>query len=152
MNILALDLGSQLGWARCARDGTVHGGSESFSPSKCGGRGQRWIAFRQFLSDQRNAAGELQVVYYEDVKQHAGTLAAHAYGGFLALLEAWCAANHLLLKPVGVGTVKKHWTGNGAAKKDLMVATARAKGFAVADDNHADALAILALARHLEGK
>ncbi len=152
MNILAIDLGSQCGWARSSRDGTVVGGSESFSPSKCGGRGQRWLAFRQFLNDQRNAAGEIQVVYYEDVKQHAGTLAAHAYGGFLALLEAWCVSNHLLLKPVGVGTVKKHWTGNGAAKKDLMVSTARGKGFAVVDDNHADALAILALARHLEGK
>lgn len=154
MNILALDLGTTTGWARCSRDGTVTGGSEAFSPSKCGGRGQRWIAFRQFLSEQRNAAGEIQVVYYEDVKRHGPgqVLAAHAYGGFLAMLEAWCAANHLLLKPVGVGTVKKHWTGNGAAPKDLMVATARAKGFAVADDNHADALAILALARHLEGK
>lgn len=152
MNILAIDIGSQLGWARCARDGTVASGSEGFSPGKCGGAGQRWLAFRQFLNDQRNAAGEIHVVYYEDVKQHAGTLAAHVYGGFLAMLQAWCASNHLLLKPVGVGTVKKHWTGNGAAKKDLMVATARDRGFAVVDDNQADALAILALARHLEGK
>jgi crossover junction endodeoxyribonuclease RuvC len=152
MNVLALDLGTTTGWARCSRDGTVTGGSETFSPSKCGGRGQRWIAFRQFLSDQRNAAGEIQVVYYEDIKMHKGVLAAHAYGGFKAMLEAWCAANNVRMVGQGFGIIKKHWTGKGNADKDLMVATARAKGFAVVDDNHADALAILALARHLEGK
>jgi len=151
MNILALDLGTQGGWALMMHSGAVKSGSESFSAKKCGGAGKRWMAFRGHLSWCRDmAGGELQAVYYEDVKRHVGVLAAHAYGGFLAMLEAWCAANNVRLIPVGVGTVKKHWTGNGAAKKDLMVDTARAKGFAVVDDNHADALAILSLARELE--
>jgi Holliday junction resolvasome RuvABC endonuclease subunit len=72
------------------------------------------------------------------------------YGGFLAMLEAWCAANNVPLKPVGVGTVKKHWTGKGNADKPMMIATAKAKGFHPVDDNHADALAILSLARSIE--
>jgi hypothetical protein len=65
--------------------------------------GQRWLKFRAFLAEQRLQAGEIHAVYYEDVKQHAGTLAAHVYGGFLACLEMWCAANNVPLRPVGVG-------------------------------------------------
>lgn len=151
MNILALDLGTTTGWARCSRDGAVASGSQSFAPRRMEAAGQRWLKFRAFLSEQRQQAGEIHAVYYEDVKQHAGTLAAHVYGGFWATLEAWCAANNVPLRPVGVGVVKKHWTGSGAAKKELMIATAKAKGFAPVDDNHADALAILSLARELEG-
>lgn len=150
MNILALDLGTTTGWARCARDGTVHSGSEKFAPKRLEMAGQRWLKFRAFLSEQRQQAGEIHAVYYEDVKQHAGTLAAHVYGGFWATLEGWCAANNVRLVPVGVGTVKRHWTGKGNADKAAMIATARTKGFAPIDDNHADALAILSLARALE--
>lgn len=154
MNILALDLGTTTGWALGMRDGTLTGGSASFAPKRTEGPSQRWLKFRQFLIDSRLSAGEIHVCYYEDVRRHppGQVLAAHCYGGFLAMLQVWAGVNNIRLVPVGVGTVKKHWTGNGAAKKDLMVATAREKGFAVADDNHADALAILALARHLEGK
>lgn len=150
MNILAIDIGTTTGWARCARDGSIASGSEKFAPRRMEAAGQRWLKFRAFLGEQRQQAGEIHAIYYEDVKQHAGTLAAHVYGGFLAMLEAWCAANNVPLRPVGVGTVKKHWTGNGAAKKELMVATAKAKGFHPIDDNHADALAILSLARAIE--
>ncbi|MEC5164050.1 hypothetical protein [Janthinobacterium sp. CG_S6] len=152
MNILALDLGTQGGWALSLCGGAVKSGSESFAPGKCGGYGQRWMAFRTHLSSVRDmAGGELQAVYYEDVKRHVSTLSAHAYGGFLAMLQAWCATNNVRLIPVGVGTIKKHWTGAGNAKKAEMIDVARAKGFAVIDDNQADALAILSLARHLEG-
>jgi len=149
MNILAIDLGTTTGWAMCNRAGAVIGGSESFSPKRCGGYGQRWLAFRQWLGEL-NTAGEIHAVYYEDVKRHEGVLAAHAYGGFLAHLEAWCALHRIPLKPVGVGEVKKHWTGKGNANKEGMIATAKAKGFHPVDDNHADALAILSYAREQE--
>lgn len=152
MNILAIDIGTTTGWARCSRDGKVAGGSEKFAPKRLEAAGQRWLKFRAFLNEQRVASGEIHAVYFEDVKQHAGTLAAHVYGGFLACLEMWCAANNVPLRPVGVGVVKKHWTGKGNADKDAMIATARAKGFAPIDSNHADALAILSLARSIELK
>lgn len=151
MNILAIDIGTTTGWARCTRDGTVHSGSASFAPRRTEAAGQRWLKFRQFLAEQRVASGtDIHAVYYEDVKQHAGTLAAHVYGGFLAMLEMWCAANNVPLRPVGVGQVKKHWTGKGNADKTAMMDTARARGFKVVDSNQADALAILSLAQQLE--
>jgi Holliday junction resolvasome RuvABC endonuclease subunit len=150
MNILANDIGTQTGWARTDRNGAVHSGTEKFQYGRMERPDHRWLRFRAFLAEERTA-DKIHVVYYEDVKQHAGTLAAHVYGGFLAMLEMWCAANNVPLRPVGVGQVKKHWTGKGNADKTAMVETARAKGFHPKDNNQADALAILALAQHIKG-
>jgi hypothetical protein len=152
MIILAIDIGTQTGWARSARAGTIASGSEKFAPGRMEKPGHRWLKFRAFLNEQRvQAGGDIGAVYYEDVKQHAGTLAAHVYGGFLACLEMWCASNNVRLVPVGVGVVKKHWTGKGNADKAAMCETARAKGFRPKDSNEADALAILSLAQYQEG-
>lgn len=150
MNILAIDVGTQTGWARTDRNGIVTSGTRSFAPKRTEMAGQRWLKFRAFLNEQAQQVGEVHAVYYEDAKQHAGTLAAHVYGGFLACLEMWCAANNVPLRPVGVGVVKKHWTGKGNADKDAMIAQAHARGFYPGDSNEADALAILSLARALE--
>lgn len=153
MNILALDLGAQMGWAVARRDGSIHSGSESFAPKKHGGHGFRFLAFVQFLAQTKIDHGDIHAIYYEDVKRHAGTLAAHAFGGFLAMLQAWCARNGgIPMYGLGVGTIKKNWTGNGSAKKGLMIESARQRGFSPIDDNHADALAILAIACEQEGR
>ena len=42
-----------------------------------------------------------------------------------------------------VGTIKRHITGRGNADKDAVIAAVRALGFDPADDNEADALALL---------
>jgi Holliday junction resolvasome RuvABC endonuclease subunit len=44
---------------------------------------------------------------------------------------------------VPVGTIKKHATGKGNAGKHDVIAAMRAMGHPVADDNEADALALL---------
>lgn len=155
MNILAIDIGTTTGWARTDRNGTIASGSEKFQPGRMEKPGHRWLKFRAFLAEQRLQVGEIHAVYYEQVMAHGtkdspNTIAAHVYGGFLACLEMWCAASNVRLVPVGVGVVKKHWTGKGNADKLTMVETARAKGFRPKDNNEADALAILSLARSLE--
>jgi crossover junction endodeoxyribonuclease RuvC len=150
MNILAIDIGTQCGWALGTRDGKVRSGSHSFAPGPKDRRGQRWLKFCAFLTEIAKPAGDIHAVYYEDVKNHAGVLASHVYGGFLGNLERWCEINGIPCYPVGVGQIKKHWTGKGNAKKDAMMEAARARGFVVFDDNHADALAILDLARGIE--
>jgi crossover junction endodeoxyribonuclease RuvC len=152
VNILAIDIGTQCGWALGRRGGAITGGNENFAPAKHGSHGQRWLAFRQFLTDTGRSAGEVHAVYFEDVKRHEGVLAAHAYGGFLAMLQAWCATNRIPMYPVGVGAIKKNWTGKGNANKALMIESAKARGHHPVDDNHADALAILSFARAQEGK
>lgn len=149
-NVLALDLGTQCGWAVATRDGKFSSGSDRFDPKRCGGAGKRWLSFREFLTARAREAGGIQAVYYEDVKNHAGVIAAHVYGGFLAVLELWCAANNIPLYGVGVGTIKKHATGRGNAKKPDMIAAAQAMGVRVVDDNQADAVALLAYALEQE--
>ncbi len=88
----------------------------------------------------------VHIVYFEDVKAHAGVLAAHAYGGYLAILEMLCVTRNIPCHPVGVGVIKKYWTGKGNADKEAMINEAKRRGFNIVDDNHADALALLSYA------
>lgn len=144
LTVLALDLGTTTGWAVATREGRQKSGSFRLDPAKLGGNGRRWIAFREWLTATAREAGGVQAVYFEQVRNHTGTTAAHVYGGYMAMLEAWCAANNIPMHGVAVATAKKHWTGNGRAKKPEMIAEAERRGIKVIDDNHADALAILA--------
>lgn len=142
VNILALDLGTKLGWAVRARDGAVWHGTEVFTPRKSWTPGQRWLRARSFVTDLV-IRHQVHAIAYEDVKRHAGTDAAHAYGAFLCLVQMVADSHRAALMPVGVGTIKKHWTGKGNADKAAMEAQARARGFRPDSDNDADALAIL---------
>ena len=142
ITILALDLGSKTGFAVRRSDGGVVHGTERFMQRNSWAAGQRWLNFRAWLSRQIVEHGAT-VIAYEDVKNHTAIYAAHVYGGFLAHLECVAAQHRVELRPVGVGTVKKAWTGSGSAKKDKMIAQAQARGFKVVDDNDADALAVL---------
>ena len=146
LNVLALDLGTTFGWAVALRDGVSKSGSVRLDPSKLGGNGQRWIAFRQWLTDTARQSGGIQAVYFEDVRRHVSNLSARVYCGYLAMLEAWCAANNVPMVGVGVGTIKKAWTGNGSATKTEMMDEAKRRGFRPGCDNEADAQAILAYA------
>lgn len=151
MNILAIDIGTQTGWALHADSGEITGHSENFSPRKTEGPGQRWIKFRYWLARlQQDAGGRIDVVYYERVLRHTAVQAAHVYGGFEAMLQAYCEANRIRMVAVPVLVIKKYWTGKGNADKDAMLAEARRRGYRPYDDNHADALALLSFAVQAE--
>ena len=141
--ILALDLGTQTGWALLTRDGMINSGSESFKPGRFEGGGMRFLRFKRWLTEIKQSADELDAVYFEEVRRHAGVDAAHAYGGFMAHLTAWCEHHDIPYQGVPVGTIKKHATGKGNAGKEDMIAALVKKGFVPADDNEADALALL---------
>ena len=141
--ILSLDLGTHTGWALRGRDGTVTSGTEHFQPHRFEGGGMRYLRFKRWLGEVKDAAGGLDAVFVEEVRRHAGVDAAHAYGGFLAHLTAWCEQHQVPYQGVPVGTIKKHATGRGNADKAAMVAAMQAKGYPVTDDNEADALALL---------
>lgn len=141
--ILALDLGTQTGWALLDRDGDISSGTEGFKPQRFEGGGMRYLRFKRWLTELKQVADGLDAVFFEEVRRHAGVDAAHAYGGFMAHLTAWCEHHQIPYQGVPVGTIKKHATGKGNASKDEMVAAARLRGHAPADDNEADALAIL---------
>ena len=148
-NILALDLGTHTGWALRSLDGSITGGTEHFKPQRFEGGGMRYLRFRRWLTEIKQIGDGITAVYFEEVRRHVGVDAAHAYGGFLATLTAWCEHHQIPYQGVPVGTIKKHATGKGNASKDEMVASVRARGHTPADDNEADAIALLYLAREM---
>jgi Holliday junction resolvasome RuvABC endonuclease subunit len=148
-SILALDLGTTTGWALQSREGHVQSGSQSFRPQRFEGGGMRFLRFRRWLTELKACAGNIDAVYFEEVRRHAGVDAAHAYGGFLATITAWCEHHRIPYQGVPVGTIKRHATGKGNATKEEMLAAVRQLGHRPEDDNEADALALLAFAKTL---
>lgn len=138
--ILALDLGTNTGWA-FKSDGAIVFGSQRFQPGRFEGGGMRFLRFKQWLTEIKQQG--IGVVYFEEVRRHLGVDAAHCYGGFMATLTAWCEHHQIPYQGVPVATIKKHATGKGNAKKDAMIAAANVKGFVTDDDNEADALMLL---------
>ena len=141
--ILALDLGTTTGWALRSSDGAITSGSAGFRPQRFEGGGMRFLRFKRWLAELKDMTGGIHALYFEEVRRHVSTDAAHAYGGFLATLTAWCEHHQIPYQGVPVGTIKKHATGKGNSSKDDVLSAMRALGHAPVDDNEADALALL---------
>ena len=146
MTILALDLGKQTGWA-ILHDGIVQSGSESFHTSRFSGGGMIFLSFRSWLNSMKRKFGNISTVYFEEVRSHLGTDAAHCYGGFLAHLKAWCEENNIPYQGVPVKTIKRFITGKGNASKADVIEAVQGRGFFPMDDNEADSLALLLYAQ-----
>lgn len=143
--IVALDLGTKTGWA-ILQSGVITSGVQSFQPRRFDGGGMRFLRFRRWLDELRGETSITQVAF-EEVRRHMGVDAAHVYGGLMGTLTAWCEQHGIPYEGVPVGSIKRHATGKGNADKFAMVAWAKSQGHAPADDNEADALAILDLIR-----
>lgn len=150
MNILAIDLGTTTGWALMAQ-GHINSGSKSFKPQRFEGGGMRYLRFKRWLTEIKATVDTIEAVYFEEVRRHMGVDAAHAYGGFLATLTAWCEHHQIPYSGVPVGTIKKFATGRGNASKNEMIKAAwkLTEVFPV-DDNEADAIHLLRYALILE--
>ena len=111
----------------------------------------RYLRFRGWLEQLAHDAGPITAIHFEEVRRHVGTDAAHVYGGLLATLTSWAETAGVAYQGVPVGTIKRHATGKGNANKEAMMAAARARGFSPADDNEADAIAILLWALETRG-
>jgi Holliday junction resolvasome RuvABC endonuclease subunit len=114
----------------------------------------RFLRFKRWLSEIKQSCNGIDSLHFEEVRRHASTDAAHAYGGFLATLTAWCEHHQIPYQGVPVGTIKKHATGKGNAGKEEVIACVTARGHTPADDNEADALALLhwAIQHHDDGQ
>ena len=141
--VLCLDLGTTTGWAVHSKQGVITSGTISFKNDRWQGGGMRFLKFNRFLNELNENAGPISMVFFEEVRRHMGVDAAHAYGGFMAHLTAWCEQQNIAYEGVPVGTIKRHATGKGNANKTMMIESAKARGHLPADDNEADALALV---------
>lgn len=159
-HLLAMDLGLRCGWACGYTAFTADAGPLSGTLRTLSGPSSGvWRLDKAEPRDHPGARfaelrGKIELLYpaviaYEDVKRHpgGGTIAAHVYGGWLAILQTFAHTHGVELMPLGVTEVKKFATGKGTADKAAMVAWARANGHAVKDHNEADALAVWYCAR-----
>jgi Holliday junction resolvasome RuvABC endonuclease subunit len=149
--VLALDLGTTTGWAIRGFYGLITSGTVSFKPSRYDGGGMRYLRFTNWLTEIDRLSGPIEAIYFEEVRRHIGTDAAHVFGGLLAVLTSWGELRGVPYQGVPVGRIKRHATGKGNANKEAMVAAARARGFSPADDNEADAIALLLWALETKG-
>lgn len=149
--LLALDLGTNTGWAMRGHDGLITTGTASFKPGRYDGGGMRYLRFTNWLTELDRLSGPISAIWFEEVRRHAATDAAHIYGGLLATLASWCEQRRIPYQGVPVGTIKRHVTGKGNAGKQAVIEAVRARGFSPADDNEADAIAILLWALETKG-
>jgi Holliday junction resolvasome RuvABC endonuclease subunit len=139
--ILSLDLGTTTGWATGAA-GILVSGVWNLKGSRYEGGGMRFLRFHGFLVGV-HLQSRVSKVVYEEVRRHAGTDAAHVYGGLQAVLTSWAEEGGIPYESVPVGTIKKFWTGKGNANKEAMVAEAERRGIEVSGHDEADAVALL---------
>jgi Holliday junction resolvasome RuvABC endonuclease subunit len=149
--ILALDLGTTTGWAIKLPQAPISSGTLSLKPSRFEGGGMRFLRFRHWLDELARYETHIASIYFEEVRAHRGTDAAHIYGGLMGQLTAWCEEARIPYAGVPVGTIKRHATGKGNADKAAMIAAVQARGFSPADDNEADAIALLLWATETKG-
>jgi Holliday junction resolvasome RuvABC endonuclease subunit len=146
MKYLALDLGTKTGYCYGSEADALAHGTKNFKKKKFEKDGDRFLNFHVWLRDLiRNEKPDF--VYFEDVKSHSGNLAARVYCGLLSQVQMICVAEGVICKAEGVGTIKKHATGNGRASKEMMIEAAEAKVGKVKDDNEADAVCLWHCAR-----
>jgi crossover junction endodeoxyribonuclease RuvC len=103
---LALDLGTNTGFAILRADGRIESGTERFNSKSGEGPGGRFLRFRRWLLDVKQANPELARVVYEDVTFIGVPGAAYAvqlYGGFLAIVLMFIEHHQLEGKGFAVG-------------------------------------------------
>ena len=149
--ILPLELGTTTGWAIRDHGGLITTGTASFKPGRYDGGGMRYLRFTNWLTELDPLSGPIEAIWFEEVRRHAGTDASDIYGGLMATLTAWAELRGFPYQGVPVGTIKRHATGHGSAPKQAKIAVARVRGYSPADDNEADAIALLLWAIETNG-
>ena len=140
---LALDLGTRTGFAFCAPDGHIISGSWNFKPGRFEGGGMRFLRFRNMLDEFAGSRAQLGQVAFEEVRRHAGTDAAHIYGGLMGTLTAWCEHNLIPYGGIPIGTWKRSLGLKGNCGKPEVMLRIGDLGYDPKSQDEADAIGVL---------
>jgi len=146
--IVGFDLGQRCGYGLLDNDGQrIKSGTVNLGPRS----GNSLSKFRSLIEDLLSEG--VTSVSYERVRRHRGVEAAHAYGGYLAVLWLTCHDAGIPISNiinVTVQQIKKCATGQGNAEKDDVGGQAMVRWCHIPeDDNEADALFCAEVARQL---
>ena len=140
--ILAIDPATRTGWAISKE---LHG-MENYSLKSGESSGFKLIKFKAFL-ERIIATEKINLVVYErpggrfknDIMSHAK---------FIAIIETVCLEHKVEYRAYSPAEIKLHATGKGnASKKDMILAAIKLYKMKISDDNIADALLLLSLAK-----
>jgi len=140
--ILALDLGSEMGYAAACANGRQFSGLRHIGAAAEGFKGRRWAELRRNLTSIQSDAGGIDIIAYERGSFFKSIAAGADYFGLVATLQLWAWENEIAIKPASPGSVKKHVTGGGRAKKEAVIFAVRQAGFDPSGSDEADAIAL----------
>lgn len=149
MRILALDPATKCGWA-ARLNGFLCSGTWDLTRRRDESDGMKLVRFRAKLNELAAELKPTLVVF--EAARHGATKMQGALvhqSKMQGVLEAWCADNGFEYKGYSPSEIKKYATGKGNAKKELVTAAVQERwGLSPGgDDNEADAIALLELAR-----
>ena len=144
MNILSLDPATKCGWAHSSGVS----GTWDLSVRRDESAGMRLIRMRSKLNEILKAH-PIELVVYEAARNAApkmqGALVVQAT--IQSVLVVWCEDNSVNYRGYSPTEIKKHATGKGNANKAAMMKSAEQRFGKIEDDNQADALWLLDLAK-----
>jgi hypothetical protein len=141
LNILALDQATKCGWAAYYRE-EVYFGVQDLTPKRGESAGMRYLRFGGWLHEMNDIIGGIKLIVHEQPHHRGGSAAQVAIGLVTKILE-FSAKNGCEVLPVHGSRLKKWLTGKGNASKAEMIAEIKKRGYAVKDDDEADAVALL---------
>lgn len=148
--VLAIDLGTNLGWALHSKRGVESGVLHLTKSGKKGAfskAGYRCL-YAFLIGIYTNTEGLTLAVELP----HCGKFlsANRILFGLLAVVEMFAENHELVVTEYRPTAIKKYWTGKGNADKKAMLAVTKKRGFDIKDHNENDAVAMLHL--HLGAK
>lgn len=146
MRVMAgFDFASLTGWAVGGGDmPRIDYGVWDLRPKTGESPGMRYVRLVAHLAELYKSYPDLVLICYEEA-HHRGAAATQYAHGYIAHVQAWCAAHGIEHTSVHSGTLKKWATGSGRASKDDMIAKGR-EHFNLPDDvtdDEVDALWVL---------
>jgi Holliday junction resolvasome RuvABC endonuclease subunit len=139
--VLGIDPGTFCGFALLDDGERVASGTWDLSVKRHESAGMRFVRLERQLREILENG--IDLIAFEEVARHAGTQAAHIYGGIVAVIKLTAEKKGIAYIGVPVGTVKKKATGKGNSDKLQMRLSATAQwdlALEDVDDNEADAL------------
>lgn len=142
MKILALDIATKTGWATDSASGTW-----DLKPNRGESADMRNLRLKAKVAEIIKIENIELVVYERSAGRHMA--AVQVASQMIGTLTTYLLENKISYGSYSAKEIKKFFTGNGNASKLMMIdeAMRRFPEIKILDDNHADALAILELAK-----
>lgn len=155
MAVLALDLGTNLGWALARAGRPLAFGGATF-PAVPGREGLRFQALRNWLHETKahcDMDGDaLTHIVYERISggKWLSEAALAVSFGYRAVFQAWAEHHRIPYTPFAPQSLKARVAGSKKADKAAMLKAINARGYETTNHNTADAIGLLVCAGVIE--